>query len=544
MRTDYRELILVEGGAPLLPVVISPEASEKVRAAALDFIELTEKMTGVRMPLLESFDDREAQVVIGVSDQAINRGIGPFTEKDPETVCLKREGDTLILAGNDSGLFQGTQFAVTMFFEQLGCGWFGPDELWHEIPKRDTVSVGYLDVCHHPQFLSRRSNVLANCPEIGERWYLGGEYRVSGHMLQTLIGREDYFPSHPEWFCLIDGKRNPYIEWWQYCYSNEQLIQCFIQKIKAVFKNDSSVTQFSITANDGWHHGFCECDECRRMGNSSDQILTFANRIAEGILSEYPHHRLTVLSYFPTYAPPTRPYRMQPNIEIMFCKETDMFAPVDKGPNTGYHVKYTFDESKNVYPAPWTTHFEEWRTIVHAEHICIWDWGCIAAANEVWKDIPWVQGDVQTRNNRFWLASGVEYVYNDQGPLVEFHEDLESFPLRFPLWHVIAKSWWDKDLTGSEILLDACKKLYGSAAFVLYSIYQCMADAANNCRAKSLAWHPPKPGEVYGVSTVNVIDSLFEAAEQLAEQDSFKVQKRVRIQNELWIKARDIIINS
>ncbi len=58
--------------------------------------------------------------------------------------------------------------------------------------------------------------------------------------------------------------------------------------------------------------------------------------------------------------------------------------------------------------------------------------------------MPWVQGDVATRNQRFWREHGARYVYNDQGPLDVFYEDDESYPLRFLLWYVYAKAMWDR----------------------------------------------------------------------------------------------------
>lgn len=162
--------------------------------------------------------------------------------------------------------------------------------------------------------------------------------------------------------------------------------------------------------------------------------------------------------------------------------------PVDKGPDNGYHLKYTFDRSQNTYPVPWKANFEKWNQMVSFSHIAIWDWYCIAAAQPVWKDVPWVQGDVATRNQRFWRDHGASYVYNDQGPLDVFYEDDASYPLRFPLWYVYAKAMWDPDLTGSEILMDACTKLYGPVSDLMFAYYEALADIAEHNTAQTIAW--------------------------------------------------------
>lgn len=73
---------------------------------------------------------------------------------------------------------------------------------------------------------------------------------------------------------------------------------------------------------------------------------------------------------------------------------------------------------------------------------------------------PWVQGDVATRNQRFWHDKGATFVFYDQGPNDYYHDTEKSYPLRWPLWYVVSKGMWDKDLTGTDILTDACKKLF------------------------------------------------------------------------------------
>ena len=269
--------------------------------------------------------------------------------------------------------------------------------------------------------------------------------------------------------------------------------------------------------------------------------MLFANRIARLVGRRFPDHKLTFLAYFPTYHPPTHPMEAEPNVEVMFCKEADMFLPVDKGPDNGYHQRYRFEQSKNTYPTPWKDNFEQWNRMVKFQSIAIWDWYCIAAARPEWKDVPWVQGDVATRNNRYWRDHGVRYVYNDQGPLDVFYEDGESYALRFPLWHVAARSWWDKDLTGSDILMDDCKKLYGGAADLMFAYYSALADIAAHSTAFSIAWHPPAPGELYTPEAVERIDGILRAVEALLPGQEETVQKRLRIQRGLWEKAKSVI---
>ncbi len=548
IRPDYREFPLIENGRAVCTVVIGADVPEKVRAAAEDFAGLMEKMCGDRpMILTDESPLPENPVLIGASKYTAAEGFAPLSGyPENEVVYLKNcDNRCLVLLGNDSGAFFGTQFAVTMLFEKLGCGWFGPEELWQVVPKKENCSVGYLDVEQRPQFIARNNNVLFRFPEVGRRWYLGGAKRVAGHRMQVTYPPQKYFKDHPDWYCMIDGKRDPLgVDWWQFCYSNEEVVNLFADTVCDLFDKDPDLKQMAIGLNDGWYEGWCECEGCKKMGTNSEIAIRFANKVAKLVAKKYPDHVLTFLAYFPTYFPPTEEIPVEPNVEFMFCKECDMFLPVDKGPDNGYHLKYSYVQSKNTYPEPWRKNFEKWNEIAHLKQISIWDWYCIAAARPEWKDIPWVQGDVITRNHRYWSEHKVQYIYNDQGPLPEFYEDGSSFPLRWPLWYVNAKGMWDKDLTGSQILQDACRKLFGRAADLMLSYYLALADIAIHNEAKTIGWHPPDPDLVYQVEDVIRIDDIFAAISVLKPHLTKEESARVENQQQLWEKAKGVIAAS
>ncbi|MHB1452660.1 MAG: DUF4838 domain-containing protein [Saccharofermentanales bacterium] len=544
---NWQPLRLIIHGEPSFMIVLPAKASEKEKAAATDLRQTFGKICG-KEPVTDTakIPGFDFYVLIGDTEYTRAHGIKkPSGYPKGERMIARSYGNDIVLTGNDDGAFTGTQFAVTALLEKIGCGWYGPDELWHVIPERKDVSVDYLDIDQTPQYVTRNTNVLRADPELARRWYMGGVPKVIGHALTGLVPRDEYFGTHPEWFCEIEGKRNPFVEWWQYCYSNEALTDLFAEKLISMFKNDPMKMQFSIAANDGWHHGWCGCDECSKDGSgNTERFLRFANRLAEKVAAACPDRILTLLAYFPTYLPPEVKMKMHPNIEIMFCKESDMFSPVDKGPDNGYHLKYEFPQSKNSYPVPWKRNFEKWLEMVECDHLAIWDWYCISAASPIWKDVPWVQGDVITRNHRYWSEHGVSYIYNDQGPLDVFYEDSSSYSLRWPLWYVHAKGMWDKDLTGSDILFDACRKLYGSAADEMFSFYYCLADIARNCTARSIAWHPPRPCEMYTDENVVRVDRVLDTAIAASKVCSETVKARVADQTAMWAKAKATVEKS
>ena len=165
---------------------------------------------------------------------------------------------------------------------------------------------------------------------------------------------------------------------------------------------------------------------------------------------------------------------------------------------------------------------------------CIWEWYCPAACVTSWEHLPWVQGDVATRNQRFWHDKGATFVFYDQGPNDYYHDTEKSYPLRWPLWYVVSKGMWDKDLTGTDILTDACKKLFEQAADVMLSYYLALADISRDCHAKNIAWQSAEPYEFYTPAAIERVDRILARAAQLLDEVSGPVRARMENQMALW----------
>ena len=105
---------------------------------------------------------------------------------------------------------------------------------------------------------------------------------------------------------------------------------------------------------------------------------------------------------------------VEPNVEVMFCKEADMFLPVDKGPDNGYHQRYRFVQSKIPIPSRGRKTLRNgtgWYRLKTSRS------GIGTASpppNRNGRTFLGYRGDVATRNNRYWRDHGVQYVYNDQ----------------------------------------------------------------------------------------------------------------------------------
>ena len=535
-----RDFLIAENGTAKAVIVIPEEPSDKVRAAAEDLQAYLEKITGARLAIENDAADLSGKngILVGPTKQTAAMGIEqPAGYPNKERVILKRDKNYVALLGNDDMRYEGTADAVTMFLENLGCGWYGPQELWQVVPEYPTLAVGELDIEHTPQFRSRQNNVYNSNDVLARRWYLGGDQTHIGHGITALIPRKDYAAAHPEWFALVDGKRDPMsVEWWQYDYTNPELAAETAKKVLEKWDADPQMTNYSLAANDGWEEGWCECETCAAVGNATDQILTFANRVAEIVSEKYPDKTISILSYHNSFFPPEK-VKAHPNVEVMFCRETSMTIPLDLGEEILGKNAITH----NTYTQSWLGNFQEFIQKPELQHVSIWEWYCIAAERPLWKDVPWVQGSVATRNHALWKQNGAEYVFYDQGPASWHRETDESYPLRWPLWFVAAKGMWDGSLTGEQILYDSCRKLYGSAAEEMYDYYKALADTSEFCEAESICEIPCKPSEMYTVERVEIINAAIEAAK--TKYDSVTEQQRQRMENqfEIWNKALFVI---
>ncbi len=543
----YPDLMLTQEGRPRASIVLAKNPTEKAAAAARDLQETIRRMSGALLPFRSDDETVDGpRILVGESRETIEMGIvTPHGFPENERVILRREGERLALLGNDDSLFTGTQFAVTMLLERLGCGWFGPDELWQVIPEKKTLCVGYLQIDHTPPFDCRRTFVLRTNPELGRRWYLGGCEREIEHAYWKLFPREQYFEQHPEWYCEVNGERNPYIEWWQMCYSNPEVVQETIRKLDVFFQENPTFRQATLAANDGFFEGFCECEACRRMGTPGETLVQFVNQVAEGLEKKHPDKQLMFFVYFPTYDPPRRKMPVHKNVLLMFCKESCMYHSVDTGPDCGYHLRYAYDFGHAFYALPWLENAKKWLEMTGARNVGIWEWYCPAAALPVWKDLPWVQGNLATRNQRcFHDTLGAQFVYYDQGPVAAYNDTEESYPLRWPLWYVAARGMWDGRPTGSEILMDACRKLYEEAADAMFAYYSCLADINGDCHAKGIAWHMPEPYEFYTPDAIRRVDRTVSMGKALLSDVSETVRKRMENQFGLWEKAKAVVEQS
>ena len=159
--------VIAQKGKKKAKIVLSANASSKEKAAANDLLDYLSRMTGASFTEADIVRDSDTlptdrfYICVGNTKYGTQLGVKkPTGYPDNEKLIVKRVQNFLFLLGNDDGLFTGTEFAVTRFLEEMGCGWFGNGDLWTVVPDKPTLSFKTLDIVETPKFINRSNRLL------------------------------------------------------------------------------------------------------------------------------------------------------------------------------------------------------------------------------------------------------------------------------------------------------------------------------------------------------------------------------------------------
>ncbi|HID78433.1 MAG TPA: DUF4838 domain-containing protein [Planctomycetaceae bacterium] len=256
-----------------------------------------------------------------------------LAELGPEGFVVASRRQRLWLVGNNE---LAVQHAVFRLLHEVGCRWYFPDPVWTVVPQRPTLSVS-LHARERPAFAYRRIwyGWGARTKKLADDYHAWlrhnrqlGHFRVDcGHAYERYIPRR-LFKEHPDWFALVDGKRQPT----QLCTSNPDVEQQVIEKVVDLFRREPDRSMASIEPNDGG--GYCECTQCQRLGSVSDRVFFLANRVAEAVRAAFPDKWVGLYAYA-YHADPPR-FKIQPGVYVQVT--------------TGFrYTKLSFDEQVEAF---------------------------------------------------------------------------------------------------------------------------------------------------------------------------------------------------
>jgi hypothetical protein len=457
-------LKLASGGRALLPIVISPQASDKTKAVAEELKKYLDQISGATFEITTG--DGSSGIVLGTLEHfphpELNDALKIYHSIDgKEALAIRTLPKQLLLLGATE---KGASHAVYRFLEAMGCRWFFPSATatWDVIPQQAELSFAR-DITDRPAFLSRSiwyawyffndpghplstpENPRSCASDFGE-WLahnrMGESFVVNAGHAYEAIARENAaeFEKHPEYWALVGGKRQgPQFE-----LSNPGLRKLIVDWAVAYFKNNPQADMVSVDPADG--AGTSESEESKKMGPAGDLAFGMANEVARALQKEFPGQNKMVGMYAYNWHSDPPPFALEPNVYIQL---TMAF-------NSG---KLTLDEL-----------FEQWPK--KAKNLGFYDY----YSTWRWDFDMWPGGRVGNKHyltdmiRRFQKANAVSGAYATSISA----ESSNNWGVNGRGYYLASKLMWNPALDVDRVLQDFYDQAFGpaSAAMKKYYSYQ------------------------------------------------------------------------
>lgn len=517
-------VVLVDDGRGAATVVIPAEASETVRYAAGELARYIEQISGARVPIV-----RDGAEVAGIPIR-----VGPVPTERPEGIVISVADDGVRIGGDGD---RGTLFAVYRFLEDaLGCRWLAVGEEY--VPKTATIDLQPMELANAPVFdmrvlNARREDLRAWGTRMGfNGFYTAEDVGTTGnsyylpqavpmcHAYHLLIPAEKYLATHPEWFPLLQGERQPgALHGKQLCVTAEGLADEFAKNVIALFDEDPNLRVVSVSPNDGY--GWCECEACQALDEKlcgsrttrqglagekpfvGDRVFWFANQVAERVGKVHPDRLLLVLSYI-NYAEPPDSIVPAPNVVPWLCH----YAPAD--------YSRPINDPTSEPNAQFNDLLVRWAA--RAPHLLFYSY----VSKSMWWRMP----------RPVWhsFADDVQHLHSLGVRRYYCQSTLSDWPEAGPLYYVVGKLLWDPSQSPDAIIADWTSHMYGPASEQMAAFYAALEHSIKGS-GQSFSDSPPRhvPG-LYSHGDLALARGHMDAAMAAAVGDEVALRRVRRVE--------------
>ncbi|MCB9782733.1 MAG: DUF4838 domain-containing protein [Candidatus Omnitrophica bacterium] len=499
-------LTIVDQGVSDYRIYSSPSALPSEAYAAEMLQDYLARISGCTLPIVHEAAADGKIVYVGFADAPVS----VLGDLDPETFgkeeyVIQQSGDALLIAG---GAPRGTLYGVIGFLrDHFGCRWYTRDVT--KIPQAKTLEVDGLPDRQSPAFAYREpwyrevhdidfavhNRLNPSMVPIPEE--KGGRFVIYPfvHTFNQLVPPEEYFDQHPEYFSLVDGKRQREGNRVQLCLTNPEVLRIATDTVLRWIAEHPEADVFSIDQNDGY--GYCECPDCSALdeaeGSHSGTLLHFVNEIADVVAEKHPDVRLQTLAYVYSEVPP-KTVRPRPNVTIRMCHYEYCEA----------HAIGQCDDH-DVF----VERLEGWSKIT--DSITIWDY----YTNFRHYLIPYPNFESVIHHPRFYAEHNCIGLFA-QGNNVREHGGGEFSALR--AW-VFAQLMWNPYQDGNALIDEFVDNVYGPAAPYIAEYIQLAREAVKPASMRFSIFASLEQMSYLTPDFLDRADALFEKAEAAAKGD-------------------------
>ncbi len=495
-------LLLADQGLAKVVIVVQPGATEAETFAALELRHYLADITQAEFEIRTmSHAPAGPAIIVGPgAAAAVEFPEVPLSEFGEEEVGIVRKGNRLLLAG---GRPRGTLYAVYRFLQDTGgVRWWTP---WAtDVPRTAKLAVPALNIRMKPAFEARdpfwypafdelwaaRNGSNSQSARLTDR--TGGKLQYKGfvHTFFALVPPDPNFADHPEWFSLVDGKRQAT----QLCTTNPELRAFLVRRVREWLKEAPDARIVSISQNDGVA-GPCQCPDCHAIdgpqGGYAGTMIALLNFIASELGPEFPAVAFDTLAYTYTRQPP-RTIRPLPNVIVRLCSiECNFREPLDHPSN-----------------ADFTRDLVAWNTL--CDRLYVWDY----TTNFHHYQMPHPNYFVLGANIRFLHRHGVRGLF-EQGNYQSHGGEMAELRA----W-LLAQLMWNPDQDDQKLIDEFLAGYYGKAAGPIREYLELMhAESAGynlTCYARPDAPH-------LKFSPLSQAERLWSQAEDAVRDDADKL---------------------
>jgi hypothetical protein len=311
---------IARDGKANFPIVVSAQASERVRSAAETLADHLERISGAAFEVHTG--GGATGIVVGVATEFPDSGEARRWQ-EPDALG----GEEYLLRSHPQGVYVwgatdvAVAHAVWDLLHRIGYRQFFPGKNWEIVPTIRELSVA-VDAAEAPDYLSRRIwygfGAWDYAADPYRRWCAKNR-AISGFDLQTghayggiIRAHREQFEQHPEYFALVAGKRESRGESTKLCIGNPGLRKLVVQHALRYFEEHPQAESISMDPSDGG--GWCECKACSDLGSVSDRAVILANEVATAINVNDEGRIVGMYAYAYHSPPPT--IRVHPRVVI------------------------------------------------------------------------------------------------------------------------------------------------------------------------------------------------------------------------------------